>query len=394
MKSITLSLFISLISFCSWGQKVTPTISWEKTFDTAVVTSKIFLTQKGDILVLGHTQPDAKGLCDGWMAKYSATGKKMWEKFYGEEQAADMITCGIETKDGGLALGGYTSSARGKGKTDAWLMKLDAQGNVKWDTTYGGKKDDRITAVLETSDGGFALNGYTDSKGRGEEDFWMLKLDAKGTLKWEATDGGGKTDVSYSILETPDKGFLLAGYSIAAYGYGGKDVYLVKFDSAGTKKFDKIRGGARDDIAYGIYPQGDTSYAIYATNESKKDYMSGWVVRINHTCKKWLGEGIFPTGTLCQHLPLIPMSVVRAQDGSFWVGGKGFVFNKELKSDEDMLIVHVDENGKEKEYFTYGALSTDDEVKCIAEAPDGGVFVAGKKGNKATLLRFGKPEGQ
>jgi hypothetical protein len=95
--------------------------------------------------------------------------------------------------------------------------------------TYGGTSDDVGYCVVETSDGGFAIAGYTDSFGAGQYDFWLVKTDASGTLQWSQTYGGTNTDYGVSVVETGDGGYAIAGYT-HSFGAGGNDVWLVKSD--------------------------------------------------------------------------------------------------------------------------------------------------------------------
>jgi hypothetical protein len=89
----------------------------------------------------------------------------------------------VQTSDGGYALAGYTNSS-GAGSYDFWLVKTDSAGNALWNKTYGGTNDDEAAALVQTSDGGYALAGYTNSYGAGGFDFWLVKTDVESGLAW------------------------------------------------------------------------------------------------------------------------------------------------------------------------------------------------------------------
>jgi hypothetical protein len=124
----------------------------------------------------------------------------------------------VQTNDGGYALVGSTSSF-GAGNNDFWLVKVDGSGKMQWNKTYGGLGDDRAYSMIQTKDGGYALAGYTHSSGAGKDDFWLIKVDPLGKTQWSRTYGGNETDDAYSVVQTRDGGYALAGVS-TSFGAG------------------------------------------------------------------------------------------------------------------------------------------------------------------------------
>jgi hypothetical protein len=123
-------------------------------------------------------------------AAASAAGDPLpWEKILGGEKD-DLLLSAVALPDGGYAVGGGTAS-KGAGQTDFWALRLDAKGNVVWDKTFGGPKDDSPTrkALAALPDGGFALAGGTYSKGAGDADVWVVRLDGNGNVLWDRTFG-------------------------------------------------------------------------------------------------------------------------------------------------------------------------------------------------------------
>ena len=116
----------------------------------------------------------------------------------------------IQTKDGGYALAGYTNSF-GAGGKDFWIVKVDTVGNQQWNKTYGGPSDEVAYSVIQTKDGGYALAGYTNSFGAGGKDFWIVKVDTVGNQQWNKTYGGPSDEVAYSVIQTKDGGYILSG---------------------------------------------------------------------------------------------------------------------------------------------------------------------------------------
>jgi len=170
-------------------------------------------------------------------------GEVEWVKNFGGsgEETAQAITA---TTDGGFAILGYSNSMDGDitNKTtdvnDYWLLKLDTEGNLEWNKTYGGSKDDRGQSLALTSDGGYMLTGYAmsdDGDGSNNEGFhdnWILKLDASGNLEWEKSFGFSGHDHSYDIIQTQDGGYFFIGFlditAARADGYDEKGQFLTR----------------------------------------------------------------------------------------------------------------------------------------------------------------------
>jgi len=156
-----------------------------------------------------------------------------WDRTYGGGGDDGAWTL-IQTTDGGYAVDGFTSS-KGAGGEDFWVIKLDEQGNQVWDRTYGGGGDDKATSLIQTTDGGYAVAGGTTSKGAGKEDFWVIKLDEQGKEVWDRTYGGSGDDGAWSLIQTTDGGYAVAGGTYSK-GAGGADFWVIKLDEQGNLK--------------------------------------------------------------------------------------------------------------------------------------------------------------
>lgn len=156
------------------------------------------------------------------------------------------------TSDGGLILAGYTESF-GKGGSDMWLLKTapvsyTMQNGVTgssqreiWNVTFGGSEDDGAFSVIQTSDDGFAAAGYTKSFGRGESDMWLVKVNAEGVQQWSQTFGGANDDAANCLIQTGDGGYLLAGYTNS--NVNTQTAWAVKTDSSGRLEWEKTFEG-------------------------------------------------------------------------------------------------------------------------------------------------------
>jgi hypothetical protein len=144
----------------------------------------------------------------------------------------DWSYCLIQTSDGGYAIAGATNSF-GAGYTDVYVVKLDAKGNLQWTKTIGGKKEDVGNSLIQTSDGGYAIAGATNPFGAEYTDVYVVKLDANGKPQWTKTIGAKNENlIKSSIIQTPDGSYVIAG-TTRSFGAGGADVYVVKLDKNG-----------------------------------------------------------------------------------------------------------------------------------------------------------------
>jgi hypothetical protein len=116
---------------------------------------------------------------------------------------------------------------------DFFLIKTDANGDITWAKTYGGTNNDRAYSVQQTSDGGYIVAGYTWSFSMGYYDIFLIKTDANGNVIWAKTYGEIDWDKAYSVHHTSDGGYIVAG-STESFGAGGRDIFLIKTDANGN----------------------------------------------------------------------------------------------------------------------------------------------------------------
>jgi hypothetical protein len=161
------------------------------------------------------------------LIKTDSNGNKLWDKTFGGgsyEEGASVQQIG----SGEYIVIGWTNSY-GSGNYDCWLIKTDSNGNKLWDKTFGGGADDRGWSVQEVS-GGYIIAGSTSSYGAGGNDVWLIKTDSNGNEQWSEAYGGIDNDLGYSMQQTSDGGYVIAG-GTASYGAGGSDVWLIKIAS-------------------------------------------------------------------------------------------------------------------------------------------------------------------
>ena len=224
----------------------------------------IVQTTDGGYAVAGYTNSKGAGSYDAYVIKLNSAGDKAWENTFGQNHY-DMAYSIIQTKDGGYAVAGYTDS---KGSYDAYVIKLNSNGDKAWEKTFGGGRWEIAYSIVQTTDGGYVMAGYTESNTMGKQDILVIKLDSNGNEDWNKKMGGSDTDITRSIIQTTDGGYAIAGYTNSK-GAGSYDAHVIKLNSTGNKTWEKTFGGSDDDKAYSIVQTTDGAYAVAGHTKSK-----------------------------------------------------------------------------------------------------------------------------
>jgi hypothetical protein len=243
------------------------TEEWFKTFGGTAYdyAYSIFQTSDGGYLIGGQTESFGNGSSDMYLVKTDASGNEEWSKTFGGENN-DSAYSVIQTSDGGYLLGGRTESF-GNGNNDMYLVKTDANGTEEWFKTFGGTANHYAYSILQTSDGGYLLGGVTNSFGNGEYDMHLVKTDASGTEEWSQTFGGENFELANSVIQTSDGGYLIGGQT-ESFGNRDSDMYLVKTDANGTEEWSQTYGGGSDDAAYSVIQTSDGGYLLAGSTRS------------------------------------------------------------------------------------------------------------------------------
>ena len=165
------------------------------------------------------------------------------------------------------------------GVGEFWGTKIDAQGNIEWRSYYGGTNNDRAHAVVQSDDGGFVLSGFSEStdfdisSSKGSYDFWVLKIDGNGALLWERSFGGTGIEISQDIAKTNDNGYVIAGNTFSddsdiAKNHGESDIWLIKIDDQGNLIWERTFGGSLFDAAQSVQTSADGGFVISGNSKS------------------------------------------------------------------------------------------------------------------------------
>ncbi|TES91464.1 MAG: hypothetical protein E3J87_07785 [Candidatus Cloacimonadota bacterium] len=187
------------------------------------------------------------------------TKTSYWTKTYGGK-FSDVGYSVQQTSDNGYVIAGVSNSF-GPGLCDVYIIKTDREGDTIWTKTYGGKKSDFAFSVQQTSDGGYVVAGFTWSFAEGFRDVYIIKIDSSGRIIWTKTYGGKFSDVGYSIQQTFDGGYIVVG-STFSFGKGDYDLYLIKTNEKGDTLWTKTYGGTGDDFGRSIQQTFDSGYIV------------------------------------------------------------------------------------------------------------------------------------
>jgi hypothetical protein len=240
---------------------------WNKTYGGTGVDIGycVIPTNDGGYIIAGYTDSFGNGGMDAYLVKTDSAGNMLWNKTYGgtsEEHALSVV----QTSDGGYVIGGDTKSF-GSGMGDVYLVKTDSAGNMLWNRTYGGASDDGGGQLVQTGDGGFAITGYYGVIGAGSGDVYLFKTDSSGNMLWNRTYGGTNSDIGHSLIKTSDGGFAILGYTLS-FGVGSADVYLIKTDSNGAMSWSKTYGGTNSEAGVSVFQTSDTGYFLAGYTKS------------------------------------------------------------------------------------------------------------------------------
>lgn len=294
-----------------------------------------------------------------------------WQKAIGGNDS-DYGTSIAPTPDGGFIISGSPRSGNGDitqamlGYEDAWLARVNNNGEIQWQKRYGGSQPDEVKCVIPTSDGGYLFCGSTkstdgDLAGLSPQnyDIWIVKTDPVGTIQWQKIFGGTLSDYSYKVIQTLDGGFLCTGYKASA---SGKNGWAIKLAASGTLEWDKLYDKASQDYLYDVKQLSDGSYIFCGSSNPSlangghdtNSHNDGWVIKTDGTgTQQWMKCFGSP-----QHDQFV--SVETTADGGYMLAGVtesmgGNVYYNHNNNDlaQDVWVVMLDNAGElvwEKSY--------------------------------------------
>ncbi|HZV12093.1 MAG TPA: T9SS type A sorting domain-containing protein [Candidatus Kapabacteria bacterium] len=408
---LSIALFSSLSLYAQ-----TPAFAWGKAVggsgdDEARAVAP---TPDGGYIVAGYTNStdgDISGLTqhggyDYLVVKFGADGSMAWKKTYGgsKDDKAYAIT---PTSDNGYIVAGTSNSNDGdvngdnhinsnnnQPSNDFWIVKLDGQGTIQWAKSYGGGNDDEATGILQTPDDGYVISGYSNSvdgdnnNGSGTYDYWVVRIDKNGAVQWNQTYGGKGVDKAFAMARAQDGGYFLTGISLSSGGqvtgtnHGDGDCWTIKIDSGGTLLWNYLTGGSGADQGNGIYGTSDNGCIVAASTGSTNNDLAGdslhgdidgWVIKLNAT------GGLSWQKTYGGNLADFAESIYPTNDGGYIIAGQTASNNlqgaKRL-GQANYWLLKINGSGSFQWQGIYGGAGTD-MAYSVYPTSDTGYVVAG-----------------
>lgn len=240
---------------------------------------------------------------------------------------------------------------------------------TKWEKTFGGAGDDWGYSVQQTSDGGFIIAGSTNSMGSGFWDIYLIKTDSSGNKEWEKTFGGSGSDMANSVQQTSDGGYIITGFTAAIYD-DNSDVYLIKADSSGNLVWEKTFGGAGWDVGNSVQQTMYGGYIIAGSTSSFGALYESDVYLIktdssgNEEWEKTFGGSEDEAG----------WSVQQTTDGGYIITG---CTDSTANWLPDVYLVKTDSSGNEEWEKTFGGTDQDYGYS-VQQTSDNGYVISGK----------------
>lgn len=357
-----------LLSQPALAQQVTAQATFTQTYggNGQDRTRSVVQTQDGGFALAGFSESFGAGDRNFLLVKTDEQGNEQFIRTYGGS-SSDSAQKFVQTQDGGYALAGHSRSF-GAGGKDFWLVKTDAQGNIQFSQTYGGSGNDEARAVAQTRDGGYALVGWTTSFGPGSyPNGWLVKTDAQGNEQFTRTYGGDDRDVARSIEQTRDGGYAFVGRTRSS-GAGHDDFWLVKTDRQGNVQFTQTYGGSGRDVAASVVQTQDGGYAIAGPSRSfGSEFFNFWLVKTDAQ-----GKTQFTRAYGGAHRDSA-QSIVQTREGGYALAGATRSYGD---GGNDFWLVKTDRQGNAQLTQTYGG-SENEGAGSLVQARDGGYALTG-----------------
>ena len=313
---VALSFILVLFSTCKkdnceYNTANVLTIQWQKTIgdNNTTIINSVQQTTDGGYILAGYKYNSQNGR-DYWIVKLNSNTNIEWEKNSGGS-STDEATSIQQTTDGGYIVTGYSYSANkdvtnnnadvvnNNVDSNAWILKLNANGDTEWQKTYGGSDSDGLTNIKQTADNGYIAVGYTYSadgdiaNNNGHSDAWILKLNANGNIEWSKNFGGSDGEWMNDTQQTTDGGYLIVGRTYSSDGnitnnHGYIDLWIIKLQVNGNLQWQKTYGGNSFDRANCIQKTNDGHYIIVGSTYSDDGDITSldgdedaWVLKIN-----------------------------------------------------------------------------------------------------------------
>ncbi|MBT7618262.1 MAG: hypothetical protein HN590_13345 [Calditrichaeota bacterium] len=355
---------LTVVFLCVNVSFAQPNISQESTYgtDRGETCMDHIQTADGGFVFIGQSSNPNNGESQMVAVKVDADGEQTWLQTYGGEdgEQGDAI---LQLEDGGYALAGNTWSY-GEGWEDCWLVRVNADGEELWSQTYGGDRPDALFSILPMDDGGFSLCGFTWSFGAGEKDYYLIRTNADGNAVWTRTYGGEECDYARDHVRTADGGFAIGGYT-TSFGGEEKNMGLCKVDENGELEWWQAFGGDGNDDCFSLIQSTDNGYVLAGYTEPEE--IGFWDIFILKTDSE--GEEEWSVTVNMEDNEMLT-DIIQLDDEGYLA--TGYVISNE-DGGADCYFIRLDRNGEVKWEMLYGHEYAD-ECHSVIVTPEGYSF--------------------
>ena len=278
--------FISVLCIDKTGKQL-----WQKKYSGSdkEEANAILPLSDGGLFVVGATKNKGDNDKDVLLLKLNDKGMKDWHMTYGNRHFDDVAFSITETYDDNYLIVGYSIDNVTK-KENIYAVKVDKYGTIKWEKNYGGNDSDVAFSVCKTTDRNYLICGYTKSQGFGEEDMYLIKIDDNGKVIWEKTFGGNQSDAAYCVSNIDENQYIFGGFSKTT-GNGKPDAYLIKINNNGEVIWERTIGKKPIDVIYSLLVENKNNIICSGlTTNSENNSENMWMVKINDNSESIIAE--------------------------------------------------------------------------------------------------------
>ena len=321
-------------------------------------------TADSGYVVTGYTESYGAGYNDFYLVKTNGSGDTLWTGTYGDTGYQSSYSV-RQTADKGYVMVGVTMPPGGT-SFDVQIVKTSASGQPAWTKTHSWTNDDQGRDIRQTSDGGYIVAGCTRSFGAGTLDILLIRTTDSGDSVWVKAIGGNGYETGYSVLQTTDGGYAIAGYTSGIGGFN-QDVYLVKTSASGDTVWTRRYGGAEDEAGLCVDQTVDGGYVIVGSHISGSDGQNVYLLKTDASgdtlWTRSYGGPYFDVGN----------SVRQTADGGYIIAGTTY----RSVGDADAYLIKTDASGDTLWTRTFGGAGIDGGSS-VQQTLDGGYIVAGR----------------
>jgi len=343
---------------------------WQKIYggEDDDIAHAVVMLENGDNAIIGECKSFNAKRTDICITRTTAEGSTRWRTLLGGEKS-DRGMAITRAKDGNLLILGSGKSFNDNADRDLYVAKLNLDGKLLWENSFGGDRDEYAGGIAATNDGGSLIVGDTESYSRrGAKDIYILRLDKNGKEISKRTIGGEKAEEARALTRTADGNFMMVGARELERS-GDADFFLMKLDQNGKKIWAKTLGGKDQDILNAVAPTPDGGIvATGSTRSYNSEQTDLAVMYFNKNGKliwfKIYGFKYYDEGN----------AITMTKDGNYLVAG---TTNSMGKGDFDTYIIALDGKGQLIWSKLYGDKNKD-IAHGITRTTDGGVMVVGE----------------